>query len=576
MKKVFGIDLGTTYSCISVVDEHNKPIIISNMDGERITPSVVYFEDLGDGQINIDVGANAKSYAEMYPENVVSFIKRQMGSEFTFELNEGSYRPETISSLILKKLAESAEQATGEKVEDVVITVPAYFGVNEREATRSAGEIAGLNVVGLINEPTAAALAYGITRESNKRILVYDLGGGTFDVTLIDVKPDSIEVIVTGGDENLGGKNWDDMIIEYLVTEFEASTGIAADELLENPETAQVLQAEAEKSKKTLTTRNLAPIRVIHGIERKKIELSREKFEEITQHLIERTIDLTNNMLEDAKKKGPEKAQFDEIILVGGSTRMPQIKQRLMKEFDMEPVFFEPDEAVAKGAALYGQQKSLQDWVQKEIAEINATVYHDVDSTSASTETMTSTASVAESIGKLTAEQKVSLYERASYEFKIAPASIEKMAEQKIQNVTSKSFGVVAMVEVNGTSEERVINIIHKNDNLPCNFSQVFGTYYDNQENAQLQVMENDSMETQIPLDYATIIGDAILELPAGLPEDAPIEVTYTLTEDGRLVVTGIETTKNNIVNVTIQTNSVISKKEIEETKQIIKDFNFA
>ena len=571
MKKVFGIDLGTTYSCISVVDEHNKPIIISNMDGERVTPSVVYFEDLGGGQMNIDVGVNAKSYAQMYPENVVSFIKRQMGSEYTFLLNEGTYRPETISSFILKKLAESAEQSTGEKVEDVVITVPAYFGVNEREATRLAGEIAGLNVVGLINEPTAAALAYGITRESNKRILVYDLGGGTFDVTLIDVKPDSIEVIVTGGDENLGGKNWDDMIIEYLVSEFEASTDIPADELLENPETAQLLQAEAERSKKTLTTRSMAPIRVIHGIERKKIELTREKFEEVTKHLVERTIDLTNLMLEDAKKKGADKAQFDEIILVGGSTRMPQIKERLLTEYSMEPIFFEPDEAVAKGAALYGQQKSIQDWVQKEIAEINPTVYQDVNTAVAE-----SSASVANSIGKLSPEEKLDLYERASTQFKIAPANIEKMAEQKIQNVTSKSFGIVANIEVNGNMEERVVNIIRKNDNLPCNFSQEFGTAVANQGNAQLQVMENESMDSDLTLDYATLIGDALLALPPGLPAGAPIEVTFTLKEDGRLEVTGVDKTSNGVVNATIQTNSVISDQEVEATKQIIKDFNFA
>lgn len=574
MKKVFGIDLGTTYSCIAVVDEHNKPVVISNVDGERITPSVVYFEDMGNGQMNIDVGGNAKSYAQMYPENVVSFIKRQIGTEFTFELNEQSYRAEAISALILKKLADSAEQATGEKVEDVVITVPAYFGVNEREATKLAGEIAGLNVVGLINEPTAAALAYGITRESNKRILVYDLGGGTFDVTLINVKPDAIEVIVTGGDHDLGGKNWDDMIIEYLVSEFEASTGISADELLENPETAQLLQAEAEKAKKTLTTRSLAPVRVIHGIERTKVDLTREKFAEITEQLLERTIDLTNSMLQDALKKGEGQDQFDEIILVGGSTRMPQIKERLIREYGLDPIFFDPDEAVAKGAALYGQQKSIQDWVQKELEELKPDLKLDLHKYNYTP--VESSASVVESIAKLTPEEKTSMYERAAGIFRIPPMSIEKMAQQTIKNVTSKSFGVVAMVEINGRSEERVINLIRKNDTLPCHVSQQFGTFYENQDNAQLKVMENEFMEKELAPNYAKLIGDAILELPPGLPQDAPIEVTYTLKEDGCLQVTGIETTYNNVVNVTIQTNSVIAAEEIEETKLIVKDFNFA
>lgn len=202
VKKVFGIDLGTTYSCISYMDEHYKAVVIPNSEGERITPSVVFFEDTGEEKPNIIVGSVAKESAKLFPSDVSSFIKRQMGTKLQFHRGNEKYHPEEISAYILRKLVQDAEVHLGEKIEDVVITVPAYFGINEKEATQRAGEIAGLNVVGLIPEPTAAAIAYGLAKDSQKKVLVYDLGGGTFDVTLIDISPESIEVIVTGGDHN--------------------------------------------------------------------------------------------------------------------------------------------------------------------------------------------------------------------------------------------------------------------------------------------------------------------------------------------------------------------------------------
>lgn len=567
MKKVYGIDLGTTYSCISMVDEHNKPVVISNAGGERITPSVVFFEEDGIGGTNIDVGSSAKSFAQMYPKNVVSFVKRQMGTDYTFELNTSSYRAETISSLILKKLVKDAEIVTGDKVEDVVITVPAYFGVNEREATKIAGEIAGLNVVGIINEPTAAALAYGISKDREKRILVYDLGGGTFDVTLINVLPESIEVIASDGDHTLGGKDWDDMIVEYLIQQFGEQTGNVED-IRENPETAQVLQREAENAKRLLTSRLKAPISFMHNIDRVRVELTREKFEELTEPLLERTIDLTNLMLEDASLKGEGFNEFDEIILVGGSTRMLQIRERIVKEYGKEPIMFDPDEAVAKGAALYGQRKSIQDWVEKEIEQL---IPNDTDYTAEKGPVTT-----AEQIGKLTPEEKLKVFETAATVFKLAPASIEKIANQTIKNVTSKSFGVVVMIDEDGKVKEKVVNILKKNEALPCECTQEFGTFYNNQENAKLLVMENAMLDDQLELEDAMPIGEAILELPPGLPEGAPIQVTYLLQEDGCLIVTGIELSSNNTINVTIQTNSVISEDEIEKTKLTVKDFNFS
>ena len=217
LTKVFGIDLGTTYSCIAFVNEHGKPEVIPNFDNNRTTPSVVFFDE-----DNIIVGEEAKNNIKVYSDQVVSFIKRNMGnSDFIFEYDGNTYKPEEISSYILKKLVKDAEQNLGFEISDVIITCPAYFGINERESTRKAGEIAGLNVRAIINEPTAAALAYGMDKAENKVVLVYDLGGGTFDITMIEIKPDSeINVIVTGGDHDLGGKDWDDKITNYLVQEF--------------------------------------------------------------------------------------------------------------------------------------------------------------------------------------------------------------------------------------------------------------------------------------------------------------------------------------------------------------------
>jgi molecular chaperone DnaK len=543
IKKVYGIDLGTTYSCISYMDEHNKAVVLSNSEGERITPSVVYFEDIGEEKPNVVVGTAAKESSKLYPNDVVSFIKRQMGTDIPFYHGDEKYRPEEVSAYVLRKLVQDAEENIGEKINDVVITVPAYFGVNEREATKRAGEIAGLNVLGLIPEPTAAAVAYGMTKEDNKKVLVYDLGGGTFDVTLIDISPESIEVIVTGGDHNLGGKDWDDAIISYLVDQYKEQTG-SDEDILEDEETAQQLQLIAESSKKTLSSRNKAPIRFNHGAESVRVELTREKFEEITEHLLQRTIELTNLMLEEAKKKGEGKDQVDEIILVGGSTRMTQIEARLATEFNVQLTIFDPDESVAKGAALYGMQKSLQDWVKTRVQEIN-------DSTGGNSEEETKKAEeqAKEELSKIVPS--------------IGPGTIESNIQRTIKNVTSKSFGIIAFVE----GERKVVNLIKKNDSLPNTITQEFGTREDDQESVLLEIMENEVSDDRLEIENAVNIGEAILHLPQGLPQGSPIEVTFVLNEDGRLEVTGRELTNNGQVNATLQTTSIITLEEVEEAK---------
>ncbi|WP_207528411.1 Hsp70 family protein [Pontibacillus sp. ALD_SL1] len=543
IKKVYGIDLGTTYSCISYMDEHNKAVVLSNSEGERITPSVVYFEDIGEDKPNVVVGTAAKESSKLYPNDVVSFIKRQMGTDIPFYHGDENYRPEEVSAYVLRKLVQDAAESTGEDIEDVVITVPAYFGVNEREATKRAGEIAGLNVIGLIPEPTAAAVAYGMTKEDDKKVLVYDLGGGTFDVTLIDISQESIEVVVTGGDHNLGGKDWDDAIISYLVDQYKEQTG-SDEDILEDEETAQQLQLSAESAKKTLSSRNKAPIRFNHGAESVRVELTREKFEEITEHLLQRTIELTNLMLEEAKKKGEGADQVDEIILVGGSTRMPQIEARLTQEFNVQLTVFDPDESVAKGAALYGMQRSLQDWVKTRAQEIN-------ESTGGGSSEDTAKA------------EEQAIDELANIAPAIGPGSIESNIKRAIKNVTSKSFGIIAIVD----GERKVVNLVKKNDSLPSVITQSFGTLEADQETALLEVMENELSDENVEIDNAVNIGEAVLELPHGLPEGAPISVKFVLNEDGRLEVTGVELTNNGQVNATLETSSIITLEEVEEAK---------
>ena len=349
LKRVYGIDLGTTYSAIAYVDEHGKPVIVPNQESERITPSVVLFD--GD---NIIVGNTAKESAKVEPHRVVSRIKQHMGDpNFVFEYEGQAYSPEDISSFILRKVVGDAEIALGDKITDVVITCPAYFGTAEREATANAGRLAGLNVRAILNEPTAAAIAYGLEQGEDQTVLVYDLGGGTFDITMIEIKDRLIRVICTGGDHRLGGVLWDEAIVMYLAEQFRDQTGEASDPL-DDPEVLNDLFLQAERGKKTLTQRDKAPFRVTHAGQQARVELDRDKFEEITKHLLDRTIELTHEMLADARAKGY--TQFDKIILVGGATRMPQVRNRLVAEFNIEPEIYDPDEAVAKGAALFGAQ----------------------------------------------------------------------------------------------------------------------------------------------------------------------------------------------------------------------------
>lgn len=527
---VFGIDLGTTYSCIAHIDEYGRPTTIPNSEGDRTTPSVVFFE----GQNRV-VGKQAKDVAVLYPNQVVELVKRQMGKPEWVFANEGSeYSAEEISSYILRKLVRDAEAHLDTKITDVVITCPAYFGVNEREATAKAGEIAGLNVRSIINEPTAAAISYGLHEDQDQTVLVYDLGGGTFDVTLIEIKGREINVVATGGNHNLGGRNWDELLVNYLAEQWKAITGSSEDPL-DDLETAQDLFLRAEQAKMTLSAREKAEVAVTHGGRRERVAITREKFDELTGGLLENTIKYTHGVLKEAEKKGY--AQFDHILLVGGATRMPQVSERLRKEFNKEPRINDPDEAVAKGAAWYGQKLAIGDMIKTKIDSWG---------------------------GSETAEATKRAQQEVADEMGLTLPSVEGYVSRKFKNVTSRSFGVVAFDK---DDKERVTNLIRVNASLPASGTRQFGTREANQESADIRVTETLNSDENVELGDCEEIGKAFLELPGGLPAGAPIQVTFTLDEQGRLHGVAKDLSGNRVVEFDFQTARVISDDKLEEAK---------
>jgi molecular chaperone DnaK len=354
---IFGIDLGTTYSVVGYIDDTGRAAVTRNGEGDDTTPSVVYFENEG----NVVVGQVAKESAGLYPDQVVSLIKREMGDrdyQRTFFGTE--HTPPSISALILSALAKDAEADTGRKVTDAVITVPAYFGLLEKDATRQAGEIAGLNVIGIVPEPVAAALHYGVTGSADgTTFLVYDLGGGTFDISLIKMTQDSVEVLAVGGDHRLGGADWDEKLFDYIVEQTIAECG---DESLRDDEgMLQELRTLAEKTKKDLSAAETKTLIVRYTGTAAKFTVTRKQFEEMTADLLDETIRITTRTLAEAEERHPGiRKQISQLLLVGGSSRMPAVSERLKIEFDWEPRLTDPDLAVAKGAALYAAGQTVR------------------------------------------------------------------------------------------------------------------------------------------------------------------------------------------------------------------------
>jgi len=476
-----GIDLGTTFSAIAHVNEHGVPEMIENAEGQRTTPSAVLFD--GD---EIIVGSYAKENAVVYPGQVAEHVKRHMGDKlYHFEYRGRKYSASEISSFILNKLKKDAEEKLGESIEDVVITVPAYFGDTQRRATIEAGEMAGLRVTQLINEPTAAAYSYGLHQlGKDQRVLVFDLGGGTFDVTVIEILGDRIEVKATNGDHQLGGTDWDETLIRYVADKFESMYGISP---YIDEEDYQALKEKTLSAKISLS--NLPRVNIIYGCKGKTIkeEITRERFEEIASRLVDQCRMLTELVLREANYK---KTQIDVVLLAGGATRMPSVVTMLREYFGKEPnKSLNPDQCVALGAAVKAALLKKERWALPGEREVWG-----------------------------------------------LPSKMEDI------NVTSHSFGLAVL------KEGELVNsiIIPKNTPYPKEKSRSdYVTSYDNQETLDIYVLEG---EAEDPRDCELVGSYQIYDIPKRSAGETRLKVTYRYNENQIVEVKAIDLKDNKIL----------------------------
>ncbi len=546
MGKIFGIDLGTTYSCIAYVDEYGKPVTVPNNENSPVTPSVVFFET----EDNASVGEVAKQALQSDPLLVCSTIKRQMGnSEYRFMANGKEYRPEAVSALILKKLAQDAGEKLGEEVKDVVITCPAYFGMEEREATKKAGEIAGLNVLSIINEPTAAAIAFGLKVDEPQTVIVYDLGGGTFDVTAIKVSEGHIDVVATGGDHKLGGKDWDAKIQKYAIDQYVQVTGGSEDDIYDDEVAMGDLEMKSEQAKKQLSSREKTSFR----LNSQKIELSREQFDDFTSDLLRNTISMMRDTMNEAARKGV--TQYDKILLVGGSTFMPQVRALLEQEFAGTPIeFCDPNESVARGAALYGANIQAYNEAIQQLVQAGEITEEEAKDPNKVTE-------VIETKGK-------------GKTFTL-PSGQTFTKPTEIRNVISKS---IACQFQDDDGSLRIYNLIFKNTTVPYDTCIQCSTVEANQQRVQLKIFEDKYSQDQTPDNVvadedATLLTDGFLEpLPPNLPKHSPIELKLKIDAEGLLSIDATDLSCPNgvTVHIEVQLKDAMTKEEVEEAKVLV------
>lgn len=548
--RVYGIDLGTTYSCIAHVDESGKPVVVNNSENESTTPSVVFFESPD----SIVVGTAAREVSSVFHERCVSTVKRAMGNPHWRQNFHGKeYTPQEVSALILRKLVDDAEVVTGDSIRQVVITCPAYFGLNEKEATRQAGEIAGLDVRYVIPEPTAAALAYGIGQAEDQVVLVYDLGGGTFDVTVIDIRGGNLTVICTGGNQELGGKDWDEALVNYLALEFERETGCPAAALLEDPETFQELLNQAESLKKGLSQRQAVHTKVNFRTESAKVEITRQRFDELTADLLGLTLELTEQVTEKARAKGF--GQIDKILLVGGSTYMPQVPAAVKQRFPVEVAQFDPNQAVAKGAAVFGQKCQLEEEIKILVAESTGGTSSQVD---------------LEQVDSRVLDRAT---EEVARRNNMDVPMLRGQVSRKIVNVSSKSFGIVALDEA---EKEFVANLIQVDEPVPRRITKSFFTFEEGQTQVDLRCMESTITDERAEIADCHQLGEAYLTFQRALPRRSPIGIEFELMADGLLKVHGRDATTGGEVRAEFRTDSILSREEVEEAKRHVRSLTVA
>ena len=541
MSTVIGIDLGTTYSCVAYADETGNPVVAKNLEGEDTTPSVVHFDEAD--PTHWDAGQVAKDNAIIEPSTTAQLAKRFMGQESVLLTVGGrDYSPEEISALILKKVANDARLTMPMPFEGCVITVPAYFGDAERSATKRAAEIAGLNLYSLVQEPVAAAISYGFGRSTeDETVLVYDLGGGTFDVSIIQVEhadtaeeDGKITVVCNDGDRYLGGSEWDAEVVSYLQNQFVELTGFDGDF---DAYAMQALTIEAEKAKKQLSSKPSTSVVLNFTGKPTKIVLSRETFDEMTLSALERTVDTTKIALDNAKEKGYEPTK---ILLVGGSSYMPQVKEKLSAEFPSLAIELnEPNEAVAKGAAIFALQEARMKHKDDPVPEPEFT--REGDSSECGPEPVRDVWTLAGS------------------------------AHLTVQIVTSKSYGVKATQS--STGKELIFNLIKKNAPIDSetdvySSTMEFGKHSAGQQSVSIEVFENDEEAESTPIDRDSL-GTAEIDLSGmNLPAGSPIQVTFSLSAEGLLDVLAIEPSSGHQCSLQLKVKNAMSQKEVEEARK--------
>ncbi|MDO5853483.1 MAG: Hsp70 family protein [Thermoplasmata archaeon] len=479
-----GIDLGTTYSCLAYINEDGDPVVEKNFEQEDTTPSVILFNESGE----IIVGSPAKEMSMMYPpERIVTSIKRQMGTDYEVDIDGQKFNPIMLSAVILRKMINDFNDNHGCDVKRAVITCPAYFGQNERDATKTAGTIAGLDDVTVINEPTAAAISFGFGSSADKkRVLIYDLGGGTFDVTVLEIDGSSFTAVATDGERLLGGKDWDAVISKIIKDKVSEELGIDVESIDEDEEVRQILVNDSETIKKRLSTAESTKGTLTVNGQKVVFGITREEFETASASLVQTTVDIIDRVL---NSKGFTMADIDDVILVGGSSRMPQVKTAIATRYpDANIRIFDPDQSVAKGAAIFSQSNSL----------------------------IPAAGTVDPETG--------------------APAAVPE-GVLSVHNVLSKTFGIKAMYE-DGT--EMISNIIFRNEVLPIESVKTYYPVENGQNLIKVEIYEdtaaNDEDGKKTAVIDAAPVGEFMMELPTDVTTNTPITVKFTATDEGILI----------------------------------------
>ncbi len=561
MAQVYGIDLGTTYSVITTLDENGMPVVIPNQDeGSDLLASAVYFQEGADPV----VGEIAKAQADFEPDRVIQFVKRYIGKADapTYEIDGVQYDPITISAMILKRLKAYAD-AQGHNVENVVITCPAYFGNDEKAATKQAGIIAGLNVLNIVHEPTAAALNYCLHEyQENRKVMVYDLGGGTFDITLFDFSVDAagkamIDVIRTGGNDRLGGIDWDARMFELMCRKYAAETG--TDESAMDDELRAIIRQQVEQAKKDLSLLPKKGYTIKYDGDRTRIELTREEFEEVTQDLVQQTLDCVEKLLSDVSMTAE---QVDTVLLVGGSTLMPMVKNAVEGMFPGRVRVEQPNLAVAKGAAL----SAAIEWneMMDKIAE-----------------------------GQELPTMGLEGDESLSDQFSPEEAALQKInVSENVSTVSDKLTRSLGPAIFTDGDAYMINNLLFVGDVIPAESEAVYGTRTENAAEIVVMVYENISEDRDYPYvppcfdiegnpmytDPAlqvNRIGEVHLQLPPNTPKGSPIRVVFKASTVG-LEVTATNMETNESAKAFIKSEVLKDESEIRKERSRFADIQIS